>query len=103
MLLSNVIDMDYQNSCLFTNKDHFPSSLWVVIGVLAKFHEFFYFIYIYIFLFTSQYTSRSSSVVVFLWTIGAPSVQGSSQCPFSLLLPGLEPQQWQCQLDVTTP
>ena len=32
LLLSNVIDADHQNSC-------FPSPLWVLIGVLAKFHE----------------------------------------------------------------
>ena len=37
--LSNVIDADHQNSCLFTNKGHFPSPLWVLVGVLAKFHE----------------------------------------------------------------
>ena len=39
LLLSNVIDADHQNNCLFTNKGHFPLSLWVLIGVLAKFHE----------------------------------------------------------------
>ena len=39
LLLSNVIDADHQNSCLFTNKGHFPSPLWVLIGVLGKFHE----------------------------------------------------------------
>ena len=39
LLLSNVIDADHQNSCLFTNKGHFPSPLWVLIGVLTKFHE----------------------------------------------------------------
>ena len=39
LLLSNVIDADHQNSCLFTNKGHFPSPLWVLIGVLAKFPE----------------------------------------------------------------
>ena len=39
LLLSNVIDVDHQNSCLFTNKDHFSTPLWVLIGVLAKFHE----------------------------------------------------------------
>ena len=38
LLLSNVMDADHQNSCLFTNKAHFPSPLWVLIGVLAKFH-----------------------------------------------------------------
>ena len=37
LLLSNVIDADHQNSCLFTNKGHFPSPLLVLIGVLAKF------------------------------------------------------------------
>ena len=39
LLLSNVIDGDHQNSCLFTNKGHFSLPLWVLIGVLAKFHE----------------------------------------------------------------
>ena len=39
LLLFNVIDADHQNSCLFTNKGHFSSSLWVLIGVLARFHE----------------------------------------------------------------
>ena len=39
LLLSNVIDADPQNSCLFTNKGHFSSPLWVLIDVLAKFHE----------------------------------------------------------------
>ena len=38
LLLSNVIDADHQNSCLFTNKGHFSSPLLVLIGVLAKFH-----------------------------------------------------------------
>ena len=39
LLLSNVIDADHQNSCLFTNKGHFSLPLWVLIGVIAKFHE----------------------------------------------------------------
>ena len=39
LLLSNVIDVDHQNSCLFTNKCHFSSPLYVLIGILAKFHE----------------------------------------------------------------
>ena len=39
LLLSNVIDADHQNSCLFTNKGYFSSPLWVLIGVLTKFHE----------------------------------------------------------------
>ena len=39
LLLSNVIDADHQNSCLFTNKGHFSSPLWALIAVLAKFHE----------------------------------------------------------------
>ena len=39
LLLSNVIDVDHQNSCLFTNKGHFSSPLWILIGVLAKFYE----------------------------------------------------------------
>ena len=38
LLLSNVIDADHQNSCLFTNKGQFSAPLWVLIGVLAKFH-----------------------------------------------------------------
>ena len=38
-VLSNVIDADNQNSCLFTNKGHFSSPLCVLVGVLAKFHE----------------------------------------------------------------
>ena len=36
LLLSNVIDADHQNSCLFTNKGHFSSPLWLLNGVLAK-------------------------------------------------------------------
>ena len=39
LLLSNVIDADHQNSCLFTNKGHFLSPIWVLGGVLAKFHK----------------------------------------------------------------
>ena len=39
LLLSNIIDADHQNSCLFTNKGHFSSPLGVLIGVLAKFDE----------------------------------------------------------------
>ena len=35
LLLSNVIDVDHQNSCLFTNKGHFSTPLWVLNGVLA--------------------------------------------------------------------
>ena len=38
LLLSNVIDADHQNSCFFTNKGHFSLPLWVLIGVVAKFH-----------------------------------------------------------------
>ena len=37
--LSNVIDADHQNSCLFTNKGHFSSPLWVLNSVLAKLHK----------------------------------------------------------------
>ena len=33
LLMSNVIDEDHQNSCLFTNKGHFSLPLWVLIGV----------------------------------------------------------------------
>ena len=39
LLLSNIIDAGHQNSCLFTNKGHFSSPLWVLIGVLAKCYE----------------------------------------------------------------
>ena len=39
LLLSNVIDGEYQNSCLFTTKGHFSSPLWVMISVLSKVHE----------------------------------------------------------------
>ena len=39
LLLSNVIDADHQNSCLLTYKGHFPSPLWVLIGILAQFHK----------------------------------------------------------------
>ena len=39
LLLSNIIDEDHQNNCLFTNKGHFVLPLWVLIGVLAKSHE----------------------------------------------------------------
>ena len=39
LLLSNVIDVDHQNSCLFTNNGHFSLPLWVFIGVLAKLHD----------------------------------------------------------------
>ena len=42
LLLSNVIDADHQNSCLFTNKGHFSSPLQVLIGLLAKFHESYF-------------------------------------------------------------
>ena len=39
LLLSTVIDADHQNSCLFTNKGHFSTPLWVLICVLAKCYE----------------------------------------------------------------
>ena len=39
LLLSNIIDADHQNSCLFTNKGHFSSHLWVLIDVQAQFHK----------------------------------------------------------------
>ena len=39
LLLSFVIDVDHQNRCLFTNKGHFSTPLWVFIGVLAQFYE----------------------------------------------------------------
>ena len=39
LLLSNVIDADHQNSCLFTKKGHFSLPLWVFIGVLKTIHE----------------------------------------------------------------
>ena len=37
LLLSNVIDADHQNSCLFTNKGRFSTPLWVLFG--ANFYE----------------------------------------------------------------
>ena len=39
LLLFNVIDAEHQSSCLFTNKGHFSLPLWVLIDVVAKFHE----------------------------------------------------------------
>ena len=39
LLLSNVIDADHQNSCLFTNKGHFSTPLRVLIGFLAKLYD----------------------------------------------------------------
>ena len=39
LLLSNVIDADHQNSCLFTNKGHFSSPIWILIGVLSRLYE----------------------------------------------------------------
>ena len=38
VLSSHVFDADHQNSCLFTKKGLFSSSLWILNGVLAKFH-----------------------------------------------------------------
>ena len=39
LLLSDVIDADNQNRCLFTNKAHFSSHLCVLIGVLANLYK----------------------------------------------------------------
>ena len=39
LFLSIVIDADHQNNCLFTNKGHLSTPLWVLIGVLAKLYE----------------------------------------------------------------
>ena len=39
IVIVQFIDVDHQNSCLFTNKGHFSPLLWVLIGVLDKFHE----------------------------------------------------------------
>ena len=39
LLLSHVFDADHQNICLFTNKGHFSSPWWILIGVFVKFHE----------------------------------------------------------------
>ena len=39
LLLSNVIDADHQNSCLFTHKGRFSLPLWVLFGVVAKCHD----------------------------------------------------------------
>ena len=35
LLLSKVIDVDHQNSCLFTNKGHFSSPIWALGNGLA--------------------------------------------------------------------
>ena len=35
LLLSNVIDADHQNSCLFTNKGHFSAPVCGLDGVLS--------------------------------------------------------------------
>ena len=42
LLLSRVIDADHQNSCFFINKGHFSTPLWVLIGALAKFYEYYF-------------------------------------------------------------
>ena len=42
LLLSNVFDVDHQNSYLFTNKGNFSLPLWDLIGVLAQFHELYF-------------------------------------------------------------
>ena len=39
LFLSNVIDADHQNSCLYRSKGHFSLPLWVLIGVLAQLHK----------------------------------------------------------------
>ena len=39
LLLFIIIDADHQNSCLLTNKGYFSAPLWVLIGVLGKFHK----------------------------------------------------------------
>ena len=39
LLLFNVIDVNHQNSCLFTNKGHFSSPLRVLIGLRARCNE----------------------------------------------------------------
>ena len=39
LIVSNVIDADHQNSCLFTNKGHFSTPLWVLVGTLAQVYE----------------------------------------------------------------
>ena len=35
LFLSNIIDADHQNSCLFTNKGHFSTHLSVLIGIVV--------------------------------------------------------------------
>ena len=67
-----------------------------------------YIVYIFFFfffnsLFTSQYTSRSSSVVcIFFGLLWHILCRGLPNALFSVLLPGLEPRQWQCQHGVPT-
>ena len=40
LLLSNVIDADYQNSCLFKNKGHFSTPLWVLVVSYLNFMSY---------------------------------------------------------------
>ena len=42
LLLSTVIDADHQNSCCLQTKAIFSLPLWVLIGVLAKFHDYYF-------------------------------------------------------------
>ena len=42
LLLSNVIDADHQNSCLFTNKGPFVINFKGFNWSLAKFHELYF-------------------------------------------------------------
>ena len=39
LLLSNVIDADHKKQLFVYKQRHFSLPLWVLIGVLAKFHE----------------------------------------------------------------
>ena len=49
--------------------------------------------------FTSQYTSRSFSYFcIFFGLLGHILCRGLPNALFSLMLPGLEPQQWQCHM-----
>ena len=43
LLFSNAIDVDHRNNCMFTNKGHLSSLLWVLIGVLGKFQPLIQF------------------------------------------------------------
>ena len=89
MRISTEVFLDF-TALIFADK-------YEILGI----HFFFFF---FNSLFTSRYTSRSSSVVcIFFGLLGHILCRGLPNALFSLLLPGLEPRQWQCQHGVPTP